>query len=63
MDWGVRLAWPDWLPCSDERFLFFKPVFNFADSAISVGVIILLLLYAWGNHKNHSKEIKEEDNA
>lgn len=51
MDWGVRFAWPSWMPCSDERFLFFKPVFNFADAAITVGVVVLLLLYMLGNRK------------
>lgn len=36
--------WPDWLPfVGGESFTFFEPVFNVADSAISVGVILLLL--------------------
>ena len=36
---------PDWLPFfGGDHFLFFAPVFNFADSAISVAVILLLLL-------------------
>ena len=35
---------PDWLPVwGGERFQFFKPVFNVADSSISVGIISLLL--------------------
>ena len=35
---------PDWFPFwGGERFSFFDPVFNIADSAISVGVAILLL--------------------
>lgn len=37
---------PEWLPVWGGRpFLFFKPVFNVADSAISVGVIGILLFY------------------
>lgn len=28
-----------------ENFVFFSPIFNFADSAISVGVVLLLLFY------------------
>jgi signal peptidase II len=28
-----------------QHFVFFSPVFNFADSAISVGVVLLLLFY------------------
>ncbi len=36
---------PDWLPFfGGDHFIFFSPVFNFADSAISVAVILLLLL-------------------
>ncbi len=42
---GFSFAWPDWLPCSDEPFEFFKPIFNFADAAISVGVALLILCY------------------
>ena len=37
---------PEWFPFwAGERFQFFKPVFNIADSAISVGVISILLFY------------------
>lgn len=37
---------PDWIPLvGGNRFTFFDPVFNFADSCISVGVFILLLFY------------------
>lgn len=35
---------PDWFPIwGGESFLFFRPVFNFADSAITVGIALLLL--------------------
>lgn len=35
---------PDWVPVwGGERFIFFRPIFNFADSCITVGVIYLLL--------------------
>lgn len=37
---------PDWLPIwGGEHFIFFSPVFNFADSCISIGVVALLLFY------------------
>ncbi|HHH55006.1 MAG TPA: lipoprotein signal peptidase [Bacteroidetes bacterium] len=35
---------PEWVPIwGGERFIFFQPVFNVADSAITVGVVLLLL--------------------
>ncbi len=35
---------PDWIPFwGGERFIFFQPVFNVADSAITIGVVSLLL--------------------
>lgn len=35
---------PDWFPIwGGEHFLFFRPVFNIADSAISVGVFLILI--------------------
>jgi signal peptidase II len=35
---------PEWMPMwGGEPFLFFRPVFNIADSAISVGVALIIL--------------------
>jgi signal peptidase II len=35
---------PSWFPFwGSEQFIFFRPVFNIADSAITVGVTIILL--------------------
>ena len=37
-------VWPDWFPfVGGTSFTFFEPVFNLADSAICVGVALLLL--------------------
>ena len=37
-------TWPSWLPIvGGNQFTFFEPVFNIADSAITVGVVLLLL--------------------
>ena len=37
---------PSWFPVwGNQYFLFFRPVFNIADAAISVGVFALLMLY------------------
>lgn len=36
--------YPDWFPVwGGERFVFFSPVFNFADASISVSVVSILL--------------------
>lgn len=43
----VSWYWPAWMPLvGGEYFLFFSPVFNFADAAISVGLIVLILFYS-----------------
>lgn len=39
-------TWPDWIPwIGGQHFMFFEPVFNIADAAISVGMIIVILFY------------------
>ncbi len=39
----IKGTFPDWLPFwGSERFIFFRPVFNIADSAITIGVFILI---------------------
>jgi signal peptidase II len=39
--------WPDWLPwIGGDRFIFFQPVFNVADAAITVGMLLLILFYS-----------------
>lgn len=48
---------PSWVPIwGGEDFIFFRPVFNIADAAISVGVVIILIY-----QKTYFKEeVKEE---
>lgn len=42
----IDTTWPDWMPwVGGEHFVFFSPIFNFADACISVGVITLLIFY------------------
>lgn len=37
---------PDWMPIwGGERFVFFRPVFNVADAAISTGVLMVLIFF------------------
>ncbi len=39
--------WPDWIPfVGGEYFLFFQPVFNLADAAITIGILTLILFYS-----------------
>ncbi len=40
----INTQWPEWSPFRPgESFIFFRPVFNIADSAITCGVISILL--------------------
>ena len=40
----IETNYPDWFPVwGGERFVFFSPVFNFADASISVSVVSILL--------------------
>lgn len=49
-------TFPSWFPIwGGESFLFFRPVFNIADSAISIGVILILIF-----QKRYFKEEHEE---
>jgi signal peptidase II len=53
----VKGVLPTWLPIwGGEQFEFFRPVFNLADTAISVGVIMILIF-----QKTYFKdEVKDE---
>ncbi len=38
--------WPSWLPfIGGEHFIFFSPIFNFADACISCSIVVILLFY------------------
>lgn len=42
----IESTFPDWVPFwGGENFVFFSPVFNFADACVSVGVVVVLLFY------------------
>ena len=42
----IETVLPDWLPIwGGKEFVFFRPIFNLADSAICVGVFLVLLFY------------------
>ena len=43
----VEWNWPEWMPLvGGEHFIFFQPVFNIADAALSVGMIVLILFFS-----------------
>ena len=57
----VSFRWPDWMPfVGGDRFSFFDPVFNFADAAITVGIIILIFFY-YKNLTGVPEEKSKED--
>ncbi|TVR82553.1 MAG: lipoprotein signal peptidase, partial [Chitinophagaceae bacterium] len=40
----IRSTWPEWFPFwGGQSFVFFRPIFNFADAAITVGVFLILI--------------------
>lgn len=42
----IEGTFPDWFPkWGGEDFIFFSPIFNIADSAITVGIALLLIFY------------------
>ena len=43
MEWN----WPSWIPfIGGNHFIFFSPIFNFADACVSCSVIALMLFYS-----------------
>ncbi|MDR2955557.1 MAG: lipoprotein signal peptidase [Prevotella sp.] len=42
----IESTFPSWLPIwGGQDYIFFSPIFNIADSAITVGIFILLIFY------------------
>lgn len=60
----IETNWPEWMPfVGGEHFIFFSPIFNFADAAISCGIIVLILFYSkyLNDHMGHPEENKVLD--
>lgn len=58
-----ELDWPQWMPfVGGEHFEFFSAIFNFADAAITIGVIWLLIDQIFFAPKKENTT-KEEKNA
>ena len=59
----IETEWPLWMPfVGGDHFVFFSPVFNFADASISVSVVILLLFFRKEISKITLSEEKAETN-
>lgn len=42
----IETTFPNWIPIwGGEEFVFFRPIFNLADSSISIGIAILIIFY------------------
>lgn len=53
----IQTVLPTWVPIwGGQEFVFFRPIFNIADSAICVGVFILLIFYRRTLSESLSKE-------
>ncbi len=60
----IQTTFPNWVPLvGGTDFVFFRPIFNIADAAISVGVIVLILFFRNELNEETSKPKKEEENV
>lgn len=67
----INGTFPEWFPIwGGEDFVFFSPVFNFADSCVSVGVVAMLIFYQkelvelfQDDKKKASEEVEEAEES
>jgi signal peptidase II len=58
----IDTHWPSWLPIwGGQHFIFFSPIFNFADASISCGIIALLLFYHKYLNASFGKKKEKKD--
>lgn len=58
----IKTTWPSWMPFwGGDEFVFFRPIFNIADSAICVGAFVLLLFYRHSLSASLANEKKTDD--
>lgn len=57
----INTTWPSWMPFfGGENLAFFKPVFNVADAAISIGVFLIIVFYRSYFLSNNKKKTVEQ---
>ena len=58
----IETTWPSWVPVwGGQDFVFFRPIFNIADSAICVSGFILLMFYRHSLSASLAKETVTND--
>ena len=57
-------SFPKWLPIwGGEEFIFFRPVFNVADSSITVGVFLILIFQSSIFHHHKKEELTADTSS
>ncbi len=64
----IQGRYPDWIPVlGGDPFIFFRPVFNIADSSITIGIFSILIFYRRYFNKPEKKsegtDVQSETNA
>lgn len=55
----INTTWPDWVPGKGgEPLIFFRPIFNVADSCVTVGALYLLI-FKWKYFSAHLEDKKK----
>lgn len=58
----IRTTWASWIPFwGGKEFIFFRPIFNIADSTICVNAFILIIFYKHSLFASFGKEKKSDD--